>query len=418
MRRQGKIFEKNPQAPFQHILSEYPVNGMHPSFSHLYLSSMLPYRLTAIAVICTFISYNAGAQDATILYEEGLKLKEQKKPAEALEKFKKAVSIKPDYTAALYEAGWCHNDMKEYSKAIIALRQARTGWPTIPKVFFELGYAFEKTNQTDSAVSLYNKCLELKPDYSLALKQLGYIFYGKEDYTGALEKFKKYEEAARTTIADYLYWYRKGFSHNAIKEYSNAKLALSKSLEFKTDYSSTYLELGFASSRLKQDEEAIGYYKKAAEIDPKSHIPTNGIAEVYRDNKRDMNEAMNWYRKTLALNPTERKACFGMGYCLNSQQKYNEAIPYLRTAIEKEPTYTAAYVELGYSLYKTQSLTEAEEKLKKAISLNPKNENARYYLTLMYIGQKSRAKAQKMVDELKELSSRHVESLQAKVDAL
>ena len=95
-----------------------------------------------------------------------------------------------------------------------------------------------------------------------------------------------------------------------------------------------------------------------------------------------------------------------------------EAIHYLRTAIEKEPTYTAAYVELGYSLYKTQSLTEAEEKLKKAISLNSKNENARFYLALLYIGQKSKAKAQQIVDELKTLNSKHVESLQAKVDAL
>ncbi len=392
--------------------------GMHPSLCHLYLSSMIQYRLAAIAVFCVLVSYIAGAQDLTALYEEGLKLKEQKKTAEALEKFKKALSVKPDYTAALYEMGWCYNDLKEYNNAISTLRRARVGWPAVPKVYFELGYAFDKQDQTDSAISMYNKCLELKPDYTGALKQLGYIFYGKEDYSGALEKFRKYEEASKTTITDYLYWYRKGFSYNATKEYNNAKLALNKSLEFKTDYSSTYLELGYACSRLKQDEEAIGHFKKAAEVDPKSHIPTNGIAEVYRDNKKDMNEAMNWYKKTLSLNPTERKACFGMGYCLNSQSKYNEAIPYLRTAIEKEPTYTAAYVELGYSLYKTQSFTEAEEKLGKAISLNAKNENARYYLALLYIGQKKKTKAQQMVDELKTLSSKHVESLQAKVDAL
>jgi len=390
---------------------------MHPSLCHLYLSGMKLLLITLIAP-GLLLSSGANAQDATTWYNEGVQLKEQKKIAQAIEKFKKAISLKSDYTAALYEAGWCHNDLKEYSNAIASLRKARTGWPSVPKVYFELGYAFEKQGQIDSAISIYNKCLELKPDYSLAFKQLGYIFYAREDYTGALEKFKKYEEAAKTTIIDYLYWYRKGFSYNAIKEYNSAKLALNKSLEFKTDYSSTYLELGFACTKLKQDEEAIGYFKKAAGIDPKSHIPTNGIAEVYRDNKRDMNEAMNWYKKTLALNPTERKACFGMGYCLNSQQKYTEAIPYLRTAIEKEPTYTAAYVELGYSLYKTQSLTEAEEKLKKAISLNAKNENARYYLALLYIGQKNKAKAQQMVNELKTLSSNHVESLQAKVIAM
>jgi tetratricopeptide (TPR) repeat protein len=128
-------------------------------------------------------------------------------------------------------------------------------WPLMPKVYFELGWAFEKTNKTDSAIQAYNKCLELKPDYSGASRQLGYILYNKEDYNGALEKFKKYEEAVKTPITDYLYWYRKGFSYNALKEYSNAKPALNKALELKADYSNTYLELGFASSRLKEDEE-------------------------------------------------------------------------------------------------------------------------------------------------------------------
>lgn len=94
-----------------------------------------------------------------------------------------------------------------------------------------------------------------------------------------------------------------------------------------------------------------------------------------------------------------------MGYCLNSKERFSEAINYLKTAIEKEPTYTAAYVELGYAYYKTGKDQDAETSFSKALELNPKNENARYYACLMYIKQKNKAKAQKMVDELKALSS-------------
>jgi tetratricopeptide (TPR) repeat protein len=285
-------------------------------------------------------------------------------------------------------------------------------------VYFELAYAFEKSGKTDSAISEYHRCLELKPDYASAFKQLGYIAYNKGDNNEALEQFKKFEGASKQEIKDYLYWYRKGFLLNAVKDYTGAKTALHQSLVYKNDYSSTYLELGFAATKLKQDEEAINHYKKAIEIDPKSHIPYNGIAEVYRDNKRDMAEAMTWYRKTLDMNPGERKANFGMGYCHNATGKYNEAIAYLKKAIEKEPDYTAAYVELGYSYYKIGKYPDAIDHLNKAISLNPKNENARYYATLVYIVLKNKAMAQKMVDELKELSSKHVSDLQAKVNAL
>jgi tetratricopeptide (TPR) repeat protein len=377
---------------------------------------LLAKRMLFIGVL--LFSAALSAQDATTLYHEGLKLKEAGKAGEALEKFKKALLLKPGYSEALYEMGWCQNDLKDYTGAISSLRKARNVMSAIPKVYFELGFAFEKTTQFDSARICFKRCLELKPDYSGAYRHLGYIAYNAEDHTGALDYFRQYEINWKTPSTDYLYWYQKGFSNNALKQYDSAVAALNKSLEFKKNYTNTWLELGFAYSRLKQNEEAISNYKKAMELDPGSHVPYNGIGEVYRDNIKNMDEAMNWYRKSLEININERKANYGMGYCLNSKNKYAEALPYLRKAIASESTYVAAYVELGYSLFKTGSLPEAVVNLKKAIELNPKNENARYYLVLLYVQQKDKVNAQRYVDELKSLSSKHVTTLQSKVDAL
>jgi tetratricopeptide (TPR) repeat protein len=159
-------------------------------------------------------------------------------------------------------------------------------------------------------------------------------------------------------------------------------------------------------------------WSQANKIDPKSHIPYNGIAEVYRDVKKDIDQAMIWYQKALIAKTDERKACFGMGYCLNSKQKYPEAIPYLKKAIEQESTYTAAYVELGYSYYMTKKDSDALSQFEKALELNPKNENARYYAGLVYISQKNKAKAQQMVNELQGLSSRNAATLQEKVNKM
>lgn len=351
-------------------------------------------------------------------YQDGLKLKGEEKLAEAIASFKKAVELKPDYGIALYETGWCSNELKEYSNAVSFLRKARNNIPNEPRVYFELGYTFEKSENYDSAIAAYNNCLKLKPDYSGAFKRLGYIYYEKDNYNEAIAQFQKYELNAKTPITDYLFWYRKGFSYNAIKEYENAKNNLKKSLEFKTDHLNTYLELGFAETKLKNNDAAIEWFKKAMDIDPKSHISYNGIAEVYRDNIKNMNEAISWYQKTLLVKANERKACYGMGYCLNSQSKYAEAIPYLRQAIASESTYTAAYVELGYSLYKTGDNPGALSNFDKALSLNPKNENARFYAGLVYISQKNKIKAQQMVNELKTLNSKNASLLQERVNKM
>jgi len=379
---------------------------------------MKNYLLPPSIFLFIIFSQTIFAQDAVTLYNDGVNLKKENKIKEALEKFKMAIALKPDYTEAIYESGWCQNDLKEYEAAIVNLRKVRPVWPNVPKVFFELGYAFEKTNWIDSAIKAYDQCLELKPDYSSAHKQLAYISYTKEDYPTALEHFSKYELFAKTEIKDYLYWYRKGYTLNTQNDFSGAVIALKESLKYKTNYVNTYLELGFASKKLKLDEEAISNYKQAMELDPKSYIPYNGIGEVYRDNQKDMVMAMSWYQKSLDIKPDERKAHFGMGYCLNTQGKYNDAIIHLKKAIEAEATYTAAYVELGYSHYMIDKYFEAIDYCDKAIALNPKNENARYYKGLVYVSQKNKVMAQKVVDDLNALSSKLAATLKTKVDAL
>jgi tetratricopeptide (TPR) repeat protein len=358
------------------------------------------------------------AQDAATYYKEGVALKEQKKSREAMEKFKKALALQADYPAALYEIGWCQNDLKDYTGAITSLRKVRNSWPEIPKVYFELGYAFEKTLQYDTARVLYLKCIELSPGYSLAYLQLGYIAYEKNDNPAALAYFRNYEQKAKTSPAGYLYWYRKGFCSNAVKQYDSARVALLKSMEFKKDYINTYLELGYAATRQFKADEAIGYFNTAIQLEPKNHIPYNGIGEVYRDVKKDADQAMSWYRKTLAINENERKANFGMGYCLNSKGLYTEAIVYLRRAIAAEQTYTAAYVELGYSLYKTKNYTDAGINLRKAIELSPASENAHFYLVSMYVELKDKVNAQKWLNAMRAFNSKYLAELEPKVNAL
>jgi tetratricopeptide (TPR) repeat protein len=360
----------------------------------------------------------ANSQTAEEFYNKGIGLKGQKKSKEALTAFNEATRLNPDYTAAWYEMGWCSNDMGDHTSAIVYLRKADAKWTRYLKVNFELGYAFENIKLYDSAINRYNTCLEIKADHPPAYKQLGTINYYRDNYASSLAFFSKYEQFNNKPITDYLYWYRKGFMLNVQKKHEEAIIALDSSRAIKPNYINTYLELGFAASRLKQNDVAIAHYKKAIEIDPKNHIPCNGIGEVYRDYIKDRNEAMKWYQKSLDLKPNERKACFGMGYCLNSLGKYNEALPYLKTAIEQEKDYTAAYVEIGYSYYMLKNYSPGLDNLKKAITLNPSNTNARYYSCLIYIAQSNKTMAQKMADEMNALNSKDAAELQVKINKM
>lgn len=374
-------------------------------------------RVLITVCFSLFIS-SLYSQTAEFYYQEGLDLKKEKKSKDAADKFMQALELKKDYTEARYELGWCQNELGMFDQSMRNLRLVRAVWNNVPKVFFELGYAFDKSKMTDSALTAYLQCVELKPDYSGALRNLGNLYYNSGENEKALNYYKRYLAATKIEVTDYLIWYKKGFLENALKDYTNAKQSLYRSVQYKADHMNTCLELGFACSRLKQNDSAIYYYQKAIDLDPKNYIPYNGIGEVYRDNMKDYDKATEWYTKAMAIDSKERKANFGIGYCMNARQRYAEAIPYLRQAVASENTYTAAFVELGYSLFKTGSITEALEKLNRALQLNPKNENARYYAVLAYEVQKNKALAQKMVDELRVLNSKYTDELQQRVDKI
>src|SRR4051812_16128650 len=113
------------------------------------------------AKIIAQISDPSTPSGATMAYEQGLVLKDDKKINEAAKKFEEALRIDPKYAAAAYELGWCRNDQKDYPAAVKYLRIAYPAMSDHYKVNFELGYALEKLNKSDSAVIYYNRCISI-----------------------------------------------------------------------------------------------------------------------------------------------------------------------------------------------------------------------------------------------------------------
>ena len=71
------------------------------------------FRHLLTFMFCVLITTLTSAQTAVQHYNDGIKFQDQKKYADALASFKKAVTVNPNYKEALYSAGWCSIELKK-----------------------------------------------------------------------------------------------------------------------------------------------------------------------------------------------------------------------------------------------------------------------------------------------------------------
>jgi len=84
-----------------------------------------------------------------------------------------------------------------------------------------------------------------------------------------------------------------------------------------------------------------------------------------------VNESLESYNKSLALNPNNEYAINDLGIISQKQGKYNESISLFDRAISINPRDPAFWSNKGVSLFKLGNFDEAEKNYDKALEINP-----------------------------------------------
>jgi tetratricopeptide (TPR) repeat protein len=196
---------------------------------------------------------------------------------DALEPFKKAVEIDPNFAEAYYYlADTCDflGHIKERDEAIEKakslskeltekerlyidemyaryiehdqekgkqiLEQLVEKYPKEKYAHYHLGSYYQASNP-EKAIEEYNKALELDPNFGSALNRLGYFYTNMENYEKAVESFKRYAEIAPgeanplDSLADTYYF---------MGNLDEAILKSMEALEIKPDFYLTYTKIG------------------------------------------------------------------------------------------------------------------------------------------------------------------------------
>jgi arylsulfatase A-like enzyme/Tfp pilus assembly protein PilF len=201
----------------------------------------------------------------------------------------------------------------------------------------------------------------------------GLALYGRGDFAGALEIFKKAlaEDSGIPILYEHLGW-----SHIQLNQYDRAEKVYRQAIEHGLDSSETRSNLGLIYFRWGEFEKAEKELQTALELEEGSISAHYRLADVYRATK-DYSKASENYRRVLEIDPDYVWAAKGLGMALAMEGKNEEALNAFRDAVRIAPEMALGYLNLAVHLERMKRYPEAIEAYKKFLALAPETEYAR-----------------------------------------
>ncbi len=128
-----------------------------------------------------------------------------------------------------------------------------------------------------------------------------------------------------------------------------------------------------------KDAEAIAYYERAREMDPKVADRASRRLAVLYDKADDQARAMHEFQELLKKKPKDVSLLNDIGYSCYNRGKWAEAENYLRKATTLDNNFKPAWMNLGLALAQQGKQVEALEAFGHAVS------NAEAYANLGFV---------------------------------
>jgi tetratricopeptide (TPR) repeat protein len=105
----------------------------------------------------------------------------------------------------------------------------------------------------------------------------------------------------------------------------------------------------------------------------------------YYFNNNDFDNALNYFKKAIEINPKFAEAHHNLGIVYYNLNEKNGAVDELKNAIRLNGGYAKAYYSLALVYYESKDYGNVLQNLLKVIELEPENANAHFDLAVVYV---------------------------------
>ncbi|MFN9649701.1 MAG: tetratricopeptide repeat protein, partial [Pseudanabaena sp.] len=196
-----------------------------------------------------------GVSLVDVYYRWGLEDIQQGFPQDALESFRQALKLNPNFIKAYLGLGDAHVSLREYAKAVGDYGKAISMRPDKARIaYYKRGEINFLLNQLQQALADFQAAISIDPSYVDAHFSLGNTYF----------KLKSYEQAiacySRTLDLDPnrdLAVFRRGRSHYILKEYPEALRDFSHAIELQPSNVDAYYYRGLTYSQPSIADETL-----------------------------------------------------------------------------------------------------------------------------------------------------------------
>lgn len=286
------------------------------------------------------VTITTRSNDARTAFERGRRLQENVRPYEAMEEFRRAIEMDPEFALAHAYLAVTSEDREE------------------------------KSQHMDKAIALAGKLPEAE---QLLIK--GLAARNRGDVAGELEV---YEQLRKVASNDYRVAMWLGMTARRHGDLDGAVAALERAIELDPRAAEPYNDLAYAHMAAGNLDKAVESAQTYARLRPKEPNPQDSLGEILLAAGR-FDEAEAAFRKAVEIQPSFTVALEGVALAQAYRQRWGDAIELMRKAVADEPApamqvrYLEDVIWLELAAGKKKAALATVDQLEKLVETRCKN---------------------------------------------
>jgi len=297
----------------------------------------------------------------------------------ALDYFKKAIEIDPEYALAWSGLADTYRVMPQYAGtswyriiplAREAAEKALSLDDSLAETHTSMGGALTEDGKYPEAEEHFKRAIELNPNYLLAYFWSGFNF---DSSRRSQESIDRYQQALTLDPMSPPIAGNLATRYRVLGELDRSQEILDRASALNPEDSSLYVQYAWLHSTRGDHQKASELAEKALSLNPTSLFTIQNVANILQ--RADRNErAIEILEEAMGREPAFQRAAHSLlGDVYSRMNQFDKAIEHHRQAIDIDPLDSDNYDALAWTYWTLKEWEEAADAWERVVELDPEN---------------------------------------------